>query len=80
MCPSERFRASAKCASTELRWPLQIPASGYRIVRIRDGAEARLAALLLEPLSADGLLNWGLISIREGQRFPVLRLDDAACR
>lgn len=57
-----------------------IPPSGYHIVRVRDGADARIAALLLEPLSADGLLNWGLLPTAESQRFPVLRLDDSACR
>lgn len=58
----------------------RVPTSGFRIVRPRDGAQARIAALLLEPESADGLLNWALLPAAEGRDHPVLRLHEQACR
>jgi hypothetical protein len=78
---AERPFQGVREARVEGKWrAAEVPASGFRRVPLTSGADARLGALLLEPQSADGLLNWGLIGAREGEAFPVLRVRADACR
>jgi hypothetical protein len=77
---SERPFQGVREVRVEGEWSTSdVPPTGYRLVRVHDGPSARIAALLLEPLSADGLLNWGLIPTAEGAAFPVLRLVESDC-
>ncbi|MBK5097903.1 MAG: hypothetical protein JJE01_08975 [Gemmatimonadetes bacterium] len=40
-----------------------------------DQPLGRLAALLLEPLSDDGLAAWAVLKVDEDQVYPVFRTD-----
>lgn len=56
-------------AWVEAAWP----GDGYRLVPM-DQPLARLAFLLLEPMSDSGFAHWGLVEARSGEAFPVMRL------
>jgi hypothetical protein len=56
-------------AWVEAAWP----GDGYRLVPM-DQPLARLAFILLEPISDSGFAHWGLVEARSGQAFPVMRL------
>ncbi len=70
---SERPFQDVREVAVEGDWSrVVVPARGLRMVRLRDQVDARLGGLLLHPLSADGLFNWGLIPVAEGGEYPIL--------
>ena len=52
---------------------VELPA-GTVVVPV-DQPLGRIAALLLEPTSDDGLVAWSVLELDEGKRFPVLRSE-----
>ena len=58
-------------------WRVRLRLAEETVVVPVDQPLGRLAVLLLEPTSDDGLAAWSVVGVDETQRFPIVRSEQA---